>query len=766
VRPRHNRRTAALAAIGSVLAVLFSLLGTSAATASSHIGASLATGGVACPATRLPGQMECLASLRHFAGAASVIHGYGPAALRSAYNVSKASASDGGGATIAIVSAFDDPNAASDLAVYRSHYRLRACTEATGCLRIVNELGRATPLPAAATAWASLDSIALDAISALCPRCRLLLVEAKGNGLTDLGTAEDTAVSKGARFIVNGWGGIESLDENNFAHYFNHPGVAVVFAAGTAGYGSDFPAALPFVTAVGGTTLRRSSFNSRHWAEIAWSSTTSACSSLEPKPSWQRADASSPDGCLNRTQNDVAADADPATGAAVYDTFSSTGWAQAGNTGLAAAIVTATYALAGTPAPRTYPASYPYQHAKNLNDVQFGTNGLCELNRQYLCNGLPGYDGPTGLGTPNGTTAFAAPSRGMVTLMDPGTKDKQKGTNVAIRITGLDTRAAATLSYSATGLPTGLSIASLPHSAGAEITGTLPDTIRTYRVAVTGTDLQTGRSGTTHFMIVAAASLTPAAPIRQYITTFTTDDLGPPEGQCLDAGAGTAGTVVGVQTCTGVAEQIWTHLPEGAPGAPSELTSNGLCLGLAGGSLELQTCDRRTATQSWLLLFGGTIKNVGTGTCVATTNTQNPLTMQPCDESLAAQQWTLTGAELTSAIPGMCMATNDDGFHTAPYVIEPCTGTNNTVGFGFGIDNEVISSLDRCMIGARRLDGSGINSGFCTGGFQLWLVGPTGELINESSGLCLDDPGNSRVAGTQLVLEDCYGTLGEIWAIS
>lgn len=141
--------------------------------------------------------------------------------------------------------------------------------------------------------------------------------------------------------------------------------------------------------------------------------------------------------------------------------------------------------------------------------------------------------------------------------------------------------------------------------------------------------------------------------------------------------------------------------------------------------------------------------------------------MRRCNENLADQQWTLTGAELTSGIPGMCMATNDNGFDSAPYVIEPCTGSKDTVGFGFGIDNEVISSLDRCMIGGRRFDGGGINSGFCNqGAAQLWLPGPGGELINEGSGLCLDDPGNSHVAGTQLVLEDCYGTLGEIWAIS
>jgi len=767
VRVPPNRHAAAIATLGSAVAIAFSTLGVPAVAAPSDPGAAGART-LVCPAAHRPGQAECLAALRHFVGAAaSVIHGYSPAGLRSAYNLAKAAAADGGGATVAIVSAYDDPSAASDLAVYRSHFRLRPCAEASGCLRVVNEYG-GTTLPAANPAWATVDSVALDVISALCPRCRLLLVEAKSNGLTDLGIAEDTAVGQGARFVFNGWDGIEALDENDFAHYFNHPGLAIVFAAGSTGYGPTFPAALPFVTSVGGTTLKRSSFNSRGWAETAWASTTSGCSSLEAKPSWQRSDARSPNGCLNRTENDVAADADPTTGAAVYDSFGGSGWAEGGNTGLAAAIVTAAYALAGTPAPGTYPASYLYQHSKNLNDVRFGSNGACELNRQYLCTAVRGYDGPTGLGTPDGTAAFRAPSGAMVTVMDPGTQDEEEGTSVAVRITALDTRKAATLSYSAMGMPAGLSIASLPHSADAEITGTLPATIRSYPVAVTGTDVKTGRSGTTHFTIVAAASLAPAAPIRQYITTSTFDDLGPPEGECVDAGAGTAGTVVGVQTCTGVAEQIWTHLPEGSPGAPARLVSNTLCLGLASGSLELQACHRSSATQSWLLGFGGTIKNIGTGSCVATTNAGNPLTMRRCEEKLAAQQWTLTGAELTSAIPGMCMAVSDDGFHSAPYVIEPCTGGTGNVGFGFNINGEVDSSLGRCMVGGRRrIDGGGISSGNCDQGpDQLWLVGPGGELINEGTGLCLDDPGNSHLAGTQLVLEDCYGTLGEIWAIA
>ena len=445
--------------------------------------------------------------LRSSAAPGAAVPGYTPASLRSAYGLTKASAGGGSGATVAIVGAYRDPNAAADLAAYRSHFKLPACAQAGHCLRIVNEHGGTTGLPGPEPGWAASQATQMDAISALCPRCHLLLVDASSTSLTDLGTAEDTAVTLGARFVVNGWSGIEFAGETSYAGYFNHPGVAIVFAAGDTGYGARFPADQPFVTAVGGTTLTRSTVNSRGWAETAWSQTASGCAALGIKPSWQRSDARTPGGCLNRTENDVAADADPGTGAAVYDSYAaSKSWTKAGGTSLAAAIVTATYALAGTPLPRTYPARYPYQHAGHLFDVQFGSNGgSCEPDRQYLCTAGPHYDGPTGLGTPDGTAAFTDAGSQPVTVMDPGTQDLQAGTSVTIEIPGLDARAgAAPLAYTATGLPAGLSITSVPNTTSARITGTLPATVTSYAVTVTAKDAATGQSATTHFSIVAA----------------------------------------------------------------------------------------------------------------------------------------------------------------------------------------------------------------------------------------------------------------------
>jgi len=153
------------------------------------------------------------------------------------------------------------------------------------------------------------------------------------------------------------------------------------------------------VTAVGGTRLTRTS-GGRGWSESVWRGSGSGCSKLFPKPSWQ-----SDRGCAKRTVADVSAVADPATGVAVYHTYGVRGgpWRKAGGTSVAAPIVAAAYALAGNAASVRY-GSFPYAHAGSLNDVTAGANGSC--GGSYLCTAEPGYDGPSGLGTPNGSGAF------------------------------------------------------------------------------------------------------------------------------------------------------------------------------------------------------------------------------------------------------------------------------------------------------------------------------------------------------------------------
>jgi subtilase family serine protease len=316
--------------------------------------------------------------------------GLNPADLQSAYALP--SATDGSGRTVAIVDAYDDPNAETDLGVYRATFGLPPCTTANGCFRKLNQNGGTTP-PRSDSGWAQEISLDLDMVSATCPNCGILLVEASSNGFLDLATAENTAASLGAFAISNSYGGSEFSSETSYEASFNHQNVTV--SSGDSGYGVEFPAASRYVTAVGGTSLRKAS-TTRGWSETAWSGAGSGCSAYVPKPAWQT-DA----GCSRRTVADVSAVADPNTGVSVYDTFRTNGWLVFGGTSVAAPVVAGVYGLAGT---STTGASLAYQHSGSLFDVASGSNGSC--GGSYLCTAGAGYDGPTGLGTPNGVGAF------------------------------------------------------------------------------------------------------------------------------------------------------------------------------------------------------------------------------------------------------------------------------------------------------------------------------------------------------------------------
>lgn len=321
--------------------------------------------------------------------------GYGPADLQAAY---KLASSGGAGQTIAIVDAYDDGNAESDLAVYRSYYGLSACTTANGCFRKVNQTG-GTSYPRGDGGWGQEISLDLDMASAICPNCKILLVEASSNSFANLSAAVDEAAKLGANAISNSYGGSEYSGEVTDQSHYNHPGIAVTVSSGDNGYGVEFPAASQFVTAVGGTTLNRAS-NTRGWTETVWSGAGSGCSAYITKPTWQT-DA----GCAKRTVADVSAVADPNTGVAVYDTYRQHpgGWLVFGGTSVASPIIAGVYALAGNTSTTTY-GSYPYSQPSSLFDVTSGSNGSC--GGSYLCTAGTGYDGPTGLGTPNGTGAF------------------------------------------------------------------------------------------------------------------------------------------------------------------------------------------------------------------------------------------------------------------------------------------------------------------------------------------------------------------------
>jgi|tagenome__1003787_1003787.scaffolds.fasta_scaffold20983077_3 subtilase family serine protease len=347
--------------------------------------------------------------------------GFGAADIRGAYNLAAAAATRGGTQTVALVDAYDDPTIEDDLNTYRAYYGIPSCTTANGCFRKVNQDGEQGNYPLANPEWDPEIALDVEMVSAVCPRCHILLVEANSadeatvmsNPVqhSDLGASVDTAVNLGATEVSNSYGSVgPEPDQTFWDHYYNHPGVAITASAGDEDYGTIWPAASPYVTAVGGTELAKDAASVRGWSETVWGSlapgflpneaqgTGSGCSLWEPKPTWQH-DA----GCSGRTVADVAAVAD---GVAIYDSSPEIGgWGVVAGTSISSPIIASVYALAGNAKSVVY-GSYPYSHTKGFYDVTAGSNFTPSSACGYLCTAGPGYDGPTGLGTPNGVSGF------------------------------------------------------------------------------------------------------------------------------------------------------------------------------------------------------------------------------------------------------------------------------------------------------------------------------------------------------------------------
>jgi subtilase family serine protease len=316
--------------------------------------------------------------------------GFGPSDLRTAYNITGSGSS---ATTIAIVDAYGYSGAETDLAVYRAQFGLPPCTTANGCFRKVNQNGVQGSYPRDDTGWSQETGLDLDMASAMCPNCKILLVEATSATNANLGAAVDTAAALGAHVISNSYGGGESGASAYESHY-NHPGIAITVSSGDSGFGVQFPASSPHVTAVGGTSLVLSGGVR---SETAWSGAGSGCSTLFGKPSWQ-----TDTGCANRMVADVSAVADPNTGVAVYapSRKNRSAWLVFGGTSVAAPLIGGIYAVNGG----GVTLGSPYANTSALNDVTSGSNGSC--GGTYQCTAGAGYDGPTGLGTPNGASAF------------------------------------------------------------------------------------------------------------------------------------------------------------------------------------------------------------------------------------------------------------------------------------------------------------------------------------------------------------------------
>lgn len=369
--------------------------------------ASAASQAPVCPGPAAAGSARCHAHVVTDANgtpkAETVPRGYGPAQFRGAYGL-PATASTA--QTIGIVDAYDDPKIASDLNAYSSQFGLPQCNSSNPCFQKVNQSGSAAgPFPQASSGWSLEIALDVEVAHAVCPNCKILLVEANSSSLANLAASVNTAAKLGANEISNSYGGSEFSSEVSDAAY-NHPGIAVTVASGDNGYGSfGYPAASPYVITVGGTTLTLGAGNT-YGSESVWSGAGSGCSQYFAAPAWQ----SFLSACAGkRGTADVAADAAPSTGAAVYDTVryqGRLGWFQVGGTSLSSPLVAAVYALAGGLPEKTSAASGLYGHLGDsivLHDVTSGSNGTCST---IMCKGAAGYDGPTGVGTPKGIGAF------------------------------------------------------------------------------------------------------------------------------------------------------------------------------------------------------------------------------------------------------------------------------------------------------------------------------------------------------------------------
>jgi hypothetical protein len=355
-----------------------------------------------------------------------VISPLNPAQLHAAYSL-PTTTSGSSTQTIAIVDAYDNPSAKSDLDYYSTHFGIPvlpdcSSTVTTSCFSKVNQSGGTSPLPPYDEGWAREIALDLDAAHAVCQNCKILLVEANSASFSDLAAAVTTAANLGATEISNSYGAQESyMDPSDFsayAPYYRHAGIPVVASSGDDGWEpswgveASFPADINSVVAVGGTTLSTDPSSGAWLSETVWGDfdtgygAGSGCSVFDTAQTWQTTTPGwSATGCgEERGVSDVAADADPYSGLWVYFEGSLQAF---GGTSLAAPVIAATYALAANPKTVQYPSSVPYAHLSQFHDITVGTNALWgDPCTTTICQAAPGYDGPTGIGTPNGLLGF------------------------------------------------------------------------------------------------------------------------------------------------------------------------------------------------------------------------------------------------------------------------------------------------------------------------------------------------------------------------
>jgi hypothetical protein len=400
------------------------------------------------------------------AGTIGPAGGLTPVDLATAYGLNT---TGGSGQTVAIVDAYNDPNINADLQTFDSQYGLAACSTTNGCLRVVNQTGGATPPANDTTGWSVEESLDVETVHSVCQGCKIILVEANSNFDTDLAAAENEAVALGAKEVTNSFGGPEGGSTTSYQNAFNHPGVVITASAGDDGYydydqlsgvnEANIPAAYNTTVSVGGTSLYLGQTAIRQ-AESVWNdngprdvlqqafgeplgASGGGCSTLFSAQRWQTSLSTwARTGCGSmRLDNDVSAVGDYLTGFDIYDSYNcgsscspAPGWFTVGGTSLSSPIIAAAYGLAGGAHGVPYPALTLYGHQSQAFDVTTGGNSWCDgegaaqcpnpnslgygiVDCAYTaggtptlgdrtCDAVPGYDGPTGVGAPNGLAMF------------------------------------------------------------------------------------------------------------------------------------------------------------------------------------------------------------------------------------------------------------------------------------------------------------------------------------------------------------------------
>ncbi|WP_416392643.1 S53 family peptidase [Burkholderia sp. LFS061] len=331
------------------------------------------------------------------------ISGLTPALARHAYGFDTI-ANQGDGMVVAIVDAYDDPKIEADLGVFSNAFSLPACTSSNGCFTKVYARGTR---PRTDSGWALEMSLDVEWVHAIAPKAKIMLVEAASASFSDLLAAVDVAVTRGASVVSMSFGGSEFGSETGFDSHFNVAGVTFVASSGDSGTGTEYPAASPYVVAVGGTTLSIDAYGN-YVGEAAWSGSGGGVSTVEAEPAGQTAWPVPVAG--KRGVPDVSYDANPSSGFAVYDSVTyqgQAGWFQVGGTSAGApqwsalvAIANSLRAAAGkSRLSGTYDSLYTVgktAYGSDFHDVTTGSNGNCGS----VCNAAGGYDYVTGLGSP------------------------------------------------------------------------------------------------------------------------------------------------------------------------------------------------------------------------------------------------------------------------------------------------------------------------------------------------------------------------------